>query len=82
MRTIVTLTLLMALPAIGPLSAQALETRPARTRKPVSKGYVGKPLPELRGHEGSDSRWLGKRAAVSLNKLRGKVVLVVLTSPA
>lgn len=47
---------------------------------PWSRGYVGKTLPELKGHEGSDSRWLGKAKPVSLKPFRGKVALVVFTS--
>ncbi|MEE9394045.1 MAG: hypothetical protein V3W41_16210 [Planctomycetota bacterium] len=49
-------------------------------RKPVSKGYVGKVLPALRGNPDDGSRWLGTLPGVSLEKPKGPTVLVVLTS--
>ncbi|MCA9321441.1 MAG: hypothetical protein KDB53_11930 [Planctomycetes bacterium] len=74
MKTITILACLLALSNHQVLSAQVPKP------KPVSKGYVGKSLPELRGSEGDASEWLGTETAVSLEKLRGEVVLVVLTS--
>ena len=72
--TISILACLLAMSGLRTLSAQTPKP------KPVSNGYVGKSLPELSGHKGSDSRWLGTANGVSLKKLHGKVVLVVLTS--
>lgn len=71
MRTISTLCGVMMM-VVSSLPAQPV-------RKPASKGWVGKALPELKGHDGSDSEWLG-RSPTSLEKLDGRIALVVLTS--
>ena len=52
----------------------------AQSDKPISKGYVGKQLPKLEGHAGSDSQWLGTTRPVPAKIVRGEVALVVLTS--
>lgn len=77
-RTIVTCLALLS--CVAALPGQATKAKPESKSKASSKGWVGKKLPPLRGHEGSDSRWLGKASEVTPKKLHGKVVLVVLTS--
>ena len=79
MKTISILVCLLAMALLPTVSAQV--PKPKAKVRGFSNGYVGKSLPELEWQEGGGSRWLGTAKGVSLKKLMGKVVLVVLSSP-